>query len=174
MVIAAGSAWSFLYLKDMHPLGSLSPRLGKDHIDELSIVFKDAKLVGRSGGKKTWVFDAKTIEVSKDRTMATFKGITRGSMLDGDKVFASISAKDVTYNTYSRNVSIPGTAQLTMATGPTLKIRNILWIGNESKLNCFGGVDATIDGGTVHGDSMVVDFKKKELTIQKVNGQIKL
>lgn len=171
VVIAGGVAWTFFYLKDLHPLGALEPKFDKDRLAGFSIRFKNAELVGRTGGKKVWVLDARTVELSRDRMTATFSGVDRGYMLKDGERFAALSADRVIYNTINRNVIIPESAQLKLTSGPAFKVRNVLWNGWESKLICQGGVDVEIGGSTVHGEQMTADLRNKELIMKKVSGR---
>ena len=173
-VIIGGLVWSFFYLKDMNPLGPLSLRLGQNKPEGVSIRFKNAKLVGRSDGKKVWTFQAKAVEVSKDRRLATFHGITSGSLLQDGKQVASLSAKKVFYNTITRNVTVPDGAEFKLKEGPAFRVRDILWNAGESTLICKNGIDVEMAEGTLHGERMTAYIGKKELVIQKVKGQIKL
>lgn len=170
----AGLAWMFLYLKDMHPLGSLGAKLDNDQLSGLAIRFNNAKLVGRSEGEKVWELEAKSIELSRDRRLTTFKGVARGSLIqDGEKI-ASISADEVTYNTFTRNVMAPGVAELKLEKGPSFKVHKIYWNAKKSKLYCEDGVEAVLDGSTIQGDRMIADLENKELEIHKVRGSIRL
>jgi len=173
-VIVGGLVWSFFYLKDLHPLGSLGTKLDRDHLAGVAIRFKNAKLVGRSEGKKVWTFEARTIDVSKDRRTATFRGVTRGSMLQNDEEIASLAADKVVYNTFTRDVEAPGSAELSLKNGPSFRIRKAFWNARQSKLICEGGVDVALDGSTMHGERMTADLVKKELVVEKVKGQIRL
>lgn len=173
-VVLGGLIWSFLYLKDLHPLGALGSRLGGNELEGVAIRFKNAKLVGRSGGKKVWAFEAKTIDVSKDRRLATFKGITRGWLFQDDAVVASLSADNVKYNTYTRNVSAPGSAEFRLKDGPAFKVHDVYWNAAKSKLVCKGGVKAELAGSTMNGDSLIANLANKEVTIYRVRGQIRL
>ena len=173
-VVAGALVWTFFYLKDVHPLGALGAKLGSDSLAEIGIRFKDATLVGRSGGKKIWEIKAKTIDISKDRRLATFQGLTQGALLQNDKRIASIAADKVTYNILTQNVAAPGTAELKVEDGPTFKVHKVFWNAQKSKLFCEGGVDAAIGGGTMHGERLTADLKNKEITATKVQGHIKL
>ncbi len=173
VIIIAGCIWSFLYLKDWHPFGSAEARLGNGR-QELFIVFKGAKLVGRSNGKKVWAFDTRTIEMSQDHQFATFSGVTKGVLMKDGKPLASLAAGKVVYNTISRNVLVPGGADFMLKGGPSFKVRDILWDGSKSVLHCKGGVDGTLGGSTFHAARMTADIAKKEFRVEKVSGQIKI
>jgi len=166
--IAVGLVWAFSYL------GTRGPRLDQDHLAGVAIRLKNAKLVGRSAGKKIWAFEVRTIDVSGDRRLAVFRGITRGSLLQDGRRIASLSAGKVIYNTFTQNVAVPGSAEVVLTDGPSFTVRDAYWDARESRLFCRGGVDATLAGSTLHGERMTVDIEKKELTIHNVNGQIKL
>lgn len=173
-MIIGGLIWTFLYLKDVHPLGALGSRLGTDHMAGVGIRFEGAQLVGRANGEKVWVIEARTIDISKDRRKATFRGLSRGSLLQNDKKIASISADEVVYNMFTQNVASPGTAELKLENGPCLKVRKVFWNAQSSKLFCEGGVDAVFGASTMHGERMIADLDKKEITASKVSGTIKL
>lgn len=174
-VLAAGVlGCSFLFLKKVHPLGAFALDLGKKNVSTIGISFKDATLVGRSDGKKTWQIKAKTIDISKDRRLATFSGLSQGELIQDDKKVASISADRVVYNTLSRDVSAPGTAELKLVGGPSFKVHRVYWNGRTSRLFCAGGVDAVIGQSTMHGQQLTADLEKKEITATKVNGTISL
>jgi len=166
--------WTFFYLKDIHPLGSTGTKVKKDHLAGVGIRFKGAKLIGRSQGKKVWALEAGTIDISKNRMLATFRGETTGSLLQDGKKVAGIRASETTYNTYTRNIVTPGFAELTLVNGPTFKVHQVYWNSEKSKLLCQGGIDAELDGSTMHGERMTADLQTKELTIQKVSGKIRI
>ena len=173
-VILAGMIWSFFYLKDIYPLGSLGSKLGRDSLEGISIRFINANLVGRSNGKKVWTFKAKTIDVSKDRRLAIFRDVAKGSLLQDGKEIASLSSKKVVYNTYTNNVSAPLGAEFKLKEGPAFKVHDVFWSAQKSKLLCKKGIDMDLAGSTLHGEKMTVDLEKKELVIEKVKGKIKL
>jgi hypothetical protein len=173
-VIVAGLVWAFIYLKDVHPLGALGTKLQPDRLSDVAIRFKGAKLVGRSEGRKVWTFEAKTIDLSKDRRLATFKGITQGTLLEDGKRLASLSAGKVIYNTLTRDVSVPGTAEFALVDGPSFTLRGTYWNGRSSRLFSRGGVDARLDGSTFHGERMTADLDRKVLEVQKVSGRIRI
>ena len=173
-VIVGGMIWTFFYLKDIHPLGSTGTKLKKDHLAGVGIRFKGAKLIGRSQGKKVWALESPIIDISKDRRLATFRGVTKGSLLQDGKKVAGISASETVYNTYTRNIVTPGFAELKLENGPSFRVHNVYWNSAKSKLLCQGGIDAVLDGSTMHGERMTADLQKKELTVQKVTGKIKI
>ena len=174
IVVLGGIIWTFFALKDMHPLGSRGTKLGRDHLAGVAIRFKDAKLIGRSQGKKVWALQAGTIDISKDRRLATFRGGTKGSLLQDGKQVASISASETVYNTYTRNIMTPGYAELKLENGPSFKVRNVYWNSEKSRLLCQGGIDAVLGGSTMHGERMTADLQAKELTVHKVTGKIRI
>jgi len=100
--IAVGLVWAFSYL------GTRGPRLDQDHLAGVAIRLKNAKLVGRSAGKKIWAFEARTIDVSRDRRLAVFRGITRGSLLQDGRRIASLSAGRSSTTRSRRTSRFPG------------------------------------------------------------------
>lgn len=173
-VILAGMVWSFVYLKDIYPIGSHGSKLGRDSLEGISIRFKNATLVGRSEGKKVWTFKARIIDVSKDRRLAIFRDVAKGILLQDGKEIASLSSKKVAYNTITNNVSAPLGAEFVLKGGPTFKVHDVFWSAQKSKLLCQKGIDMELAGSTLHGENMTADLNKKELVIGKVNGKIKL
>ncbi len=174
ILVVGALGCAFLFLKKVHPLGAFALNLGKNRNDAIGISFKNATLVGRSEGKKVWQIKAKTIDISKDRQLATFSGLTQGALLQNDKKVASISADRVIYNTFSRDVATPGTAELNIVNGPSLKVHKVYWNGRKSRLFCAGGVDAQIGKSTMHGQQLTADMDKKEITATKVKGTFSL
>jgi len=173
-VLAAGLVWAFLYLKALHPFGSVGTDLGDKHLAGVALRFDEAALVGWADGEKVWRIQARTVDVSKDRRRATFRGITRGYLLKKGRRIASISANEVVYDTITHNISVPGTAEVEVEDGPSLKANDIYWNAATSRLECLAEVSATVNGSTVHGERMVADLEKKELKIWKVRGVIRL
>lgn len=173
-VTAAGLIWSFFYLKDVHPLGRLGAKLEGNHLAGIAIRLKDATLIGRSDGEKVWTFEAETIEVSRDRRLATFRNVTRGSLLQDGKQIASLAANKVVYNTITRNLAVPGGAEFKVEGGPSFSVRDVLWNARKSALLCKNGVDMELAGSTLHGERMTADLAQKELVITKVKGRIRL
>lgn len=169
-----GLLWAFYYLRALNPLGALNKHLGADSMPALAIRFKDAKLVGWSGGKRSWTFQAKQIDVNKNRTQAVFSGGIDGEMLKNGRRVARVKAMEVVYNIFSNDLAVPGTAEFILDKGPYVKASNIFWHAQSSSLACMGGVDAVMDLGTVHGSNLTLDLVKKEITLSKVNGIIKV
>ncbi|HEY3298257.1 MAG TPA: hypothetical protein VGK34_06325 [Armatimonadota bacterium] len=165
--------WGFMYLRALDPLSALRHQYS-DATPELSIRFKDAKLVAWSDGRRAWKLDSKFIDVSKDRVRATFDGGIKGEMLRNDEKVGDIKADKVVYNMYTRDLYVPGTASVNVLNGPSIKGRRIFWNAHTMRLACEDGVDALLDPGTVHGAKMSMDIAKKEITIQKANGTIKV
>ena len=172
--IAGVLVWSFVYLKDIHPLGSLEARLGGDNLSGVAIRFEGSRLVGRLEGKPVWQFDADTIELSRDRRLATFRGIREGVLLRNGRNAATISAGKVVYDTYTRNISVPGEATVRLQDGPELRVRDSHWNSKESRLECRGGVSMSLAGSELQGDGLTLELEKKQLDITKVRGKIRL
>ena len=174
VVLVAGLVWSFMYLRALHPFGSAVTDLGDERLQNVGLRFDQATLVGWSDHNRIWQIHAKAVEVSRDRRLATFREVTDSYLMkNGDKV-ASISANEVVYNTITRNVSLPGAVELRVKDGPVLKTKNIFWNAAISVLACSGGVTADMDGSTFQGETMRVELEKKELTVTKVRGVIRI
>ncbi|MCL6628459.1 MAG: hypothetical protein K6U00_02530 [Armatimonadetes bacterium] len=174
LAIAGALVWSLLYLKRVHPLGALAPSLDTDKLAGIAIRLNEAKVVGRSQGKTIWSFDVKTIEVGKNRRITTFSGIRNGKLFRDNKVIASLHANKVVYNTYSNNMLIPNSAEISVVEGPALRINNAVWNARDSVLLAKGGVHATLAGSTLFGMRMTVYLAEKRLEIEKVHGTIKV
>lgn len=174
IALVAGLAWSFMYLRALHPFGKSVTDLGEEPLQNVGLRFKGATLIGWANHQRAWQIHARTVDVSRDRRLATFRGVKDSYlMLKGDRV-ASMTANEVVYNTITRNVSVPGAATLSVKDGPDLKTRKIFWNSARSRLACSGGVIVTVDGSTFGGEKMVADLGKKELTVTKVHGTIRL
>lgn len=174
LIIIGGTAWSFLYLRDMHPFGSLAPKLDKSGMDSIAMRFKGVHLIGKSNGKKTWSFKAGTIDVSKNRQMAVFNKSIKGSMIQNDKKVISLSSEKVVYNLYTQSVNVPGKTKLQIEDGPQITAGNLHWNAHDSKITCKKGISAAIAGSTLHGESLEADLRNKEVKIAKIKGQILL
>ena len=174
VAIVGGVIWTFFYLKDMNPLGPLGSKLERKSSEEVAISFTDSKLIGWSNGKKAWAFQAGAIEVSKNRRFATLTGLKKGSLVKDDKPIASLSAKKVIYDIFTRDLTVPGGAEFKLKDGPSFKVRDASWDARESRLTCEKGVDAELAGSTLHGKRLIADLSKKELTIEKVSGVMKI
>ena len=174
LVLVAGIAWSFAYMRALHPFGRAVTDLGDEHLQDVGLVFEGATLVGWSERQRIWKIQAKTVEVSRDRRRATFRHVTAGSLIKAREPIATMKAGKVVYNTITRNAFVPGAAALAVKDGPSFKTNSIYWKASASRLACGGGVSATFGGSTFHGEKMVADLAKKELTISKVYGTIRL
>lgn len=174
LVILGGIAWSFSYLRDIHPLGSLAARLNQGAMKDISMRFKGVRLIGKSKGRMLWQFKADTIEVSHDRQKAVFKKNIQGSLINNGKPTAAIKADEIIYGVYTHNILSPGNVQIIIYNGPSLTARNLYWNEYKSKLMCSGGVDAKIGRSILHGERMSVDMINKQILINKVNGVFQL
>lgn len=174
LVLVAGIVWSFAYMRALHPFGRAVTDLGDEPLQDVGLVFDGATLVGWSEHHRIWKIHAKTVEVGRDRRRATFRHVTEGSLIKDDKPIVNMKAEKVVYNTITRNAFVPGLAVLAVKDGPSFKTKSIYWNAAASRLACGGGVSAEFDGNTFHGDKMVADLGKKELTISKVYGTIRL
>ncbi len=173
-VLVAGLVWSFMYLRALHPFGSAVTDLDDEPLQDIGLRFEGATLVGWSNHDRVWQIHAEGVEVSRDRRRAAFKGVSNSYLMKDGKRVASISTDAVVYNTVTRNVSVPGAVALKVKDGPSLKTKNIYWNAAKSKLVCMGGVTASVGGSTFSGDRMVADLEKKELTISKIRGTIRI
>ena len=173
-VLVAGLAWSFMYLRALHPFGTAVTDLNDEPLQNVGLLFKGATLIGWADHDRAWQIYARTVEVSRDRRLATFRGVEDSYLMKkGDRV-ASIAADEVVYNTITRNVSVRGRVDLKVKDGPSLQTKNIFWNAAKSKLACLGGVTATVDGSTFQGEKMMADLEKKEMTMTKVHGVIRI
>jgi hypothetical protein len=165
--------WSLVYLSKIHPLGKLSTRLDNGELGSVAIRLKGARIVGRSDGKEMWSFEAKTIDLSRDRRFVTFQNITKGTLHLNNELIASLSADKVVYNTYNKNILIPGKAEIKIKNGPSLLIKQSTWDAGRSVLICKG-VSANLAGSTLQGKLMFLYPESKKLVIEKVRGTIKI
>ncbi len=173
LIIIAGIIWSFEYLRDMHP-GAYSAKLDQSGMENISMRFKGIRLIGKSQGKKLWVFTADSIDISRDRQNALFSGRINGSILKNEEPAVGISASELLYGIYTRNIRIPGDAVIKVTDGPTLNAKDISWDNANSKLMCSGGINASIAGSTLHGKTMTADLNAKTILITKVKGVIRI
>jgi len=150
----------------------LKSRIGEDTMPALSIAFKDTKLVGWSKSKQVWRFKAGQVLVDKSRVRVTFQGGIDGELLKDNKSIAKIRAGKVIYNVFSNDVYVPDAARFEIDKGPSVQARNLYWNARAMQLASGQGVDATLDVGKVHGESLKLDLAKKEITLNKVNGTI--
>lgn len=174
VVALAGLVWVFIYVKDLHPLGSLERGWRQKEPSRLSISIDKAELVGRSGGHRIWAFKVGSIGLGKDRRLATFRSVKNGRIYRDDRQVASISADEVIYNTMTLDVSIPGKAMIRMVDGPELSLRKLYWNSMKSKMVCEGGAYAVMGKSSFEGKAMTLDLRTKELTLTKVKGRIAL
>lgn len=174
IVILGGIVWSFSFLRDIHPLGSLAARLDQHGMQDISMRFRGVHLIGKSRGKMLWQFKADTIEVNRNRQKAVFRKNIQGTLIDNGRQAASIMADEIIYGVYTHNVMAPGSARISIQDGPSVTARNLYWNGYKSKLVCSGGVDANLGGSVLHGDRMSVDMNSREIYVNKVNGVIRL
>lgn len=174
IVILGGIVWSFRYLRDIHPFGSLAPRLDRGGMANIAMRFRGVRLIGKSNGEKIWAFSAGSIDVGRDRQKAVFKDKISGTVLFKGKPAAWIKSSEIVYGIYTHDILIPGSAEIRMKDGPTLKVKDVYWNGYRSKMVCKGGVDASIAGSTLHGERLTADLDKKEIGISKVRGLIRL
>jgi hypothetical protein len=172
LVLTAALVWSFTFLKDLHPLGSLNGRWGNGPLSEIGISFRNVTFVGRSRGQKVWEFKARSIEMGKDRRLATFTDVAQGHLLRDGAPIATLSSSKVVYNTITQDVSVPGKANLEIQDGLSLNVHNMYWQWMKSIMYCKGGVYAKIRNNTFHADRMVLDLKNKEISLQNVSGQL--
>jgi len=170
IVIIVSLAWVFC----MHPFSSLGVRLGGGGSQDFAIRFKNARLIGWSGGKRIWALNAGDINISRDRRLAIFSGTARGSLLMNGKPAADLCARKVFYNMSTGNVLVPEGASLTVKKGPTLKVKSVLWDGEKSVLLCKQGVSGSIAGGKFKADRVEADIANKEVRASKVTGSITL
>lgn len=166
--------WAFVYLQTTHPFGSLETKLTQDELPGIGIELVGVKFIGRQNGNKAWTLNTDLVDVSRDRRYVTFRGATDGAILKGENKVVSVSARKIVYNTITRNLTIPGAARLKVNDGPCLTAKNIQWDAHNSRLVCSGGIQARFDGSTMEGENMVADLSKKEITMRKVRGVIRL
>jgi len=173
-VVAFALVWAFIYLQATHPFGGLETKLRRDQLPGIAIQFVNVKFVGRQNGEKAWELKTDVVEVSRDRQYATFRGPIAGVLLKGEKPAVSISASQAVYNTITRNLSAPGSANLKVSDGPVLIVKNVYWNARKSKLVCSGGIRARFDDSTMEGKDMTADLAKKEVVLHNVRGVIRL
>lgn len=168
------AAWSFMYLRNLHPMRSLAVRLAGGSGDNISMQFKGVHLIGKSKGKKVFAFKADGIDVSRDRQRAIFRGGIQGNLFQNEKPAASIFAEEVMYGIYDRNISIPGEAVIDIIEGPKLHVKNVSWNERNSRMICKGGFEADIAGSTITGRQMTADLNAKMIKMSNVSGSINL
>jgi hypothetical protein len=170
--IAAFLVWAFVYLKDLHPLGSLSTKASDGDLSGVSIRFKGATLAGWAGGSKLWSLDSKNIQVSDDRRCVTFDGLAHGKLFEVSNPVATLAASRLVYNTYTQDLYAPKPVDIKFVSGPSLRAANAYWNCRKSKLIVERGVDVHIAGSAIHGESAEVDFHNRELKIHKLKGEL--
>ena len=172
LALIIGAIW--VSLRSVNPVEALKSEVAKNGLPGLAIQFNDAKLVGWSAGKRVWQIDSKKIDIENNRQRAIFEGDARGELMSGDRKIASIHTDKAIFNLASKDLFVPGIADVSIPNGPSLRAGKVYFNSAASKLVCEGGMDASLGAGTVHGQKMTIDLINKDVTISKVVGKVRL
>lgn len=129
---------------------------------------RNAHFVGLNDGKKIWSLDAKRVEIGQNRHITTLTHITNGKIYELEEMALQVEAGRAMYNSVAGNLHLEEGISLTGSDGQSLTAPGANWNSNNSTLNSAGKVLYRSPWGNASTDSISVDLKNKEMTMQNV------
>ncbi|MDO8586269.1 MAG: LPS export ABC transporter periplasmic protein LptC [Armatimonadota bacterium] len=158
-------AASFIWLKEYRPFGRVEQ---VPSLPNVGLRLEGAELAGRSHGKKAWRFKARLVEVSRDRANTTFTDITSGTVYDNEKPVARLSARRLTYNSFTKDIAAQGRIALS-ANKLSVRTDLLTWSAMQRKLTCPNRVIMDMGAGKGSAESLTADLANDEMIMKKVN-----
>lgn len=132
----------------------------------ISLEVKGITLVGRSKGKKQWEIRAENIQLSRDKNLTTFSGISKGVFFKDGKEVLNFKADAGKYNSVNNNLEIWGNIQIISSEGVNLFCDKLSWKGGCEKLFTDSGVKLNFDNNFLEGKVLIADVKMQTIEIK--------
>jgi hypothetical protein len=135
---------------------------------------RNASFVGLNHRKKIWSVKAKKVQIGQDRVITTLTGVTQGKLFDNGKVALQMEAGRARYNSMVGNLSMDHGIKLSGLDGQKLSAQGADWNSATSTLRSSGQVQYASSWGRASSKDLLVDMKKKEMTMRNASISIDL
>ena len=132
------------------------------------LAMEDVYLVGMSKKEKLWSLNAKKVEVSRDRSIATLTHITDGKIFDEGEVALKVKAGGAVYDDRREDLELSRGVAIEGREGDKVAAEGVSWNSSTSVLRSAGPVRFERASTKVAADDLEVDLKKKEMTMHNV------
>ena len=132
----------------------------------------NAYFVGLNHKGKLWSLKAKNVEIGRNRYLTTLTNITDGRVFDAGKPAFKMKAGGAVYNSLVGDLTMDGGIHVTGADGQQLVAQGADWNSDTSSLRSKGRVQYQGQFGKASTDSVLVDMKRKEVTMWNVRGSL--
>ena len=134
----------------------------------------NAYFVGLNHKGKLWSLKAKNVEIGHNRFLTTLTGITHGKIFDAGKQTLELEAGRAVYNSAAGNLTMDQGICLFGPKGQLLKADGADWNSATSSLRSNGKVQYQSDWAKGSTERLLIDAKKKEMTMWNVDVTVDL
>ncbi|MEN6372654.1 MAG: LPS export ABC transporter periplasmic protein LptC [Armatimonadota bacterium] len=164
MVITAGLIVMLAFLWKYSPYQTTNKIVGNPRI---ILSLKNVEVIGRSGGKKIWSFEAKRANVSRGRFMTELIGIYDGRLFSDGKQVVSLNAGRAVYDSSTGDVEVTGGVRVVSVQGYTAQTEQARWSNYMKELRCPGKVSLATNGSVLVGRDLVANIDNQEIRMDK-------
>lgn len=132
------------------------------------LAMEDVRLVGFADRGKVWSAKARKVEIAQNRATTTLTGITHGRIYDEGKAALEIEAGRAVYDVHYRNLELDGGIVVRDMNGQTIRCPGASWNPAMAVLRSNGQVTFDADWSRLTAESMLLDVRKREMSMWKV------
>jgi hypothetical protein len=131
---------------------------------------ENAYLVGLANGGKLWSIRARSVDLAQNRFVVTLAGIHDGRIYDRGKVALKLRAGRAAYNIYGRDLTLSDGILVEGNEGQRISAPGASWNSFSATLRSSGGVAFESSLGRMTAKTLVVDVRKREMSMWDVAG----
>lgn len=136
------------------------------------LAMDDVYLVGIGGKSKLWSLKARKVEIGQDRNTATLSGISHGKIFDKGKTILNVQAGRAVYDERRKDLRLSRGIELEGTEGQRIGARAAHWNSHTAILRSASRVTFNGAWGSVSGDNLVVDLRKKQMVMRNVSFRV--
>ncbi len=135
---------------------------------------RNAYFVGLNHKGKLWSIKAKKVEIGQNRYLTTLTSISDGRIFDSGKPALRVRAGRAMYNSMVSSLSLDQGICVTGPGGQQVTAKGADWNSTTGTLRSRGEVAFQSSFGKTSTDSVLVNMKRKEITMSNVRGSLDL
>lgn len=128
----------------------------------------DVYLVGMGDRTKLWSLNVRRVEIGRDRAITTLSGISDGKIFDKGKTVLKVRAGRAIYDERREDLKLSSGIEIAGTEGQRVVARGAHWNSHSGILAGVGQVSFASEWGKATADDLIVDLRKKELTMRNV------
>lgn len=132
------------------------------------LAMENAYFVGLNHQRKAWSLKAKKVEIGRDRSTTTLTSISDGRIFQNGKVALVVRAGQAVYSSREGDLLLADGVTVEGMDDQKVSAEGAYWNSETATLRSKGRVKFENKWSKATSDDVVVDLKKKEMTMSRV------